>query len=111
MCPSEQALPWSETSLVTYSGTYPQTAAHDWQQSTSSQAPMSPDKGLSARQERPEEESSAMSGGASIPGDKDEHIQSQDSFETATSQGYRTEEDDAQEFSIAMVRLGWMNEE
>ena len=46
-CPSEQGLPWNETSLVTYSGTYPQTSAQDWQQSTTSEAPMSPDKGLS----------------------------------------------------------------
>ena len=53
-----------------------------------------------------EEVAIARNGGVSTPEDIEEDIQSQDSFETATSQGHRTEEDDAQEFSISMVNLG-----
>ena len=33
----------------------------------------------------------------------------QESFETAASQGYRTEEDEAQDLPISMVHLGWLN--
>ena len=42
-----------------------------------------------------EEGSSAVS-----RGDPEEYVQSQDSFETATSQGYRAEEEEAQEVSV-----------
>ena len=56
-----------------------------------------------------EDDLSLRSGG--VPVHEEEEIQSQDSFETATSQGYRTEEDEAQDFSLSMVHLGWLNEE
>ena len=59
---------------------------------------------------RQEEGMSPGSGGASSSGDREDDIQSQDSFETATSQGYRTEEDEGQEFSLSMVNLGWLSE-
>ena len=50
-------------------------------------------------------------GGVSSSEEIDEEIQSLDSFETVESQGYRTDEDDPQEFSVSMVSLGWMSEE
>ena len=55
------------------------------------------------------DELSTGSGG--VPVLEAEETQSQDSFETATSQGYRTEEEEVQDFSISMVHLGWLNEE
>ena len=51
----------------------------------------------------------AESGGA--PTLDAEETFSQDSFETANSQGYRTEEDEAQDIPISMVHLGWLNVE
>ena len=51
----------------------------------------------------------AKSGGA-LTTDAEETF-SQDSFETANSQGYRTEEDEAQDIPISMVHLGWLNVE
>ena len=51
----------------------------------------------------------AESGGA-LTLDAEETF-SQDSFETANSQGYRTEEDETQDIPISMVHLGWLNVE
>ena len=56
-----------------------------------------------------EDDLSRESGG--VPVHEEEEIQSQDSFETATSQGYRTEEDEAQDFSLSVMHLGWLTEE
>ena len=36
---------------------------------------------------------------------------SEESFASAESQGYRTEEDDVATFEVSMVQLGWLNEE
>ena len=55
------------------------------------------------------DDSGAESGGA--PTLDAEESFSQDSFETANSQGYRTEEDEAQDIPISMVHLGWLNVE
>ena len=52
----------------------------------------------------------AESGGA-LTLDAEESEKVQDSFETANSQGYRAEEDEAQDFPISMVHLGWLNVE
>ena len=50
-----------------------------------------------------------LKAGGAITFDAEETF-SQDSFETATSQGYRTE-DEAQDIPISMVHLGWLNVE
>ena len=59
-------------------------------------------------------DSGHMSGGVSSPEkDLDPGSCSDTSFETAMSQGYRTEDDEEEEqnLEISMVTLGWLNEE
>ena len=64
--------------------------------------------GVSANGQVPVDE--AGCGGAL--GFEQEEVLSQDSFQTATSQGYRTEEEEDQwDISISMVQLGWLNVE
>ena len=64
--------------------------------------------GVSVSGQEPSAE--ANSGGAL--GFEQEEVLSQDSFETAISQGYRTEEEEENwDTSISMVHLGWLNVE
>ena len=64
--------------------------------------------GVSANGQVPADE--AVSGGAL--GLEQDEVLSQDSFQSAMSQGYRTEEEEDQwDTSISMVQLGWLNVE
>ena len=64
--------------------------------------------GVSANGQEPDDE--AESGGAL--GLEHEEVLSQDSFQSAMSQGYRTEEEEGQwDTSVSMVQLGWLNVE
>ena len=49
--------------------------------------------------------------GAGIVEIDNDDAMSEESFVSAASQGYRTEEEDNLTFEVSMVHLGWQNEE